>query len=90
MLWYSYAKRKTEMSHTAEPVKDAAKTILKTLSDTESWEDVQYHLYVRQQIDAALEDEAASRLIDTDEMQKRLVEYKNKRREATDCSVFQH
>lgn len=67
------------MSHTAEPLKDAARAILDTLPDDASWEDIQYHLYVRQQIDAGLEDEAAGRLIDTDEMRHRLVEHKNQR-----------
>ena len=72
------------MSHTTEPVKEAAKAILETLPDNASWEDVQYHLYVRQQIDAGLEDDAAGRLVDTDEMRRRLAEHKSKRREATD------
>lgn len=67
------------MSHTAEPLKNAARAILDTLPDDASWEDIQYHLYVRQQIDAGLEDEAAGRLISTDEMQRRLVEHKNQR-----------
>ncbi|MFW6106754.1 MAG: hypothetical protein ACOC8H_01195 [bacterium] len=71
------------MSHTAQPVKEAVKAILDTLPDNASWEDVQYHLYVRQQIDAGLEDEAAGRLIDTDEMRRRLAEHKNRKREAT-------
>ena len=64
------------MSHASEPVKNAAKAILDTLPDNASWEDVQYHLYVRQQIDAGLDDEAAGRLIDTAEMQRRLTEHK--------------
>ena len=72
------------MSNTAESVKIAAKTILDNLPDDVSWEDLQYHLYVRQQIDAGLADEAAGRLIETDEMRRRLVEHKNKRRGAID------
>ncbi|WP_372724243.1 hypothetical protein [Novipirellula sp.] len=67
------------MSHTAEPAKAAAKAILDTLPDDASWDDVQYHLYVRQQIDAGLEDDATGRLIDTDEMRRRLVEHKAQR-----------
>ncbi len=61
------------MSHATEPVKTAAKAILESLPDDASWEDVQYHLYVRQRIEAGLEDEAAGRLIDTEEMRRRLV-----------------
>ncbi|GAA5506718.1 hypothetical protein [Novipirellula caenicola] len=67
------------MSHTAEPAKAAAKAILDALPDDASWDDVQYHLYVRQQIDAGLEDDATGRLIDTDEMRRRLVEHKAQR-----------
>jgi len=67
------------MSHATEPAKAVAKAILDSLPDNASWEDVQYHLYVRQQIEAGLEDEAAGRLIDTDEMRRRLVEHKAKR-----------
>jgi predicted transcriptional regulator len=72
------------MSNTAKPVKDAAKAILDKLPDNASWEDVQYHLYVRQQIEAGLEDDAAGRLVDTDEMRRRLVEHKAQRGKADD------
>lgn len=67
------------MSNTAEPAKTAAMAILDTLPDDVSWEDVQYHLYVRQQIDAGLKDDAAERLVDTDEMRRRLTEHKAQR-----------
>ena len=70
------------MSHVTEPAKTAARAILDLLPDNATWEDVQYHLYVRQQIDAGLEDEAAGRLIDTEEMRQRLVEHKNRRKGA--------
>ena len=70
------------MSHTTEPAKAAAMAVLDALPDDASWEDVQYHLYVRQQIDAGLEDEAAGRLIDTDEMRRRLAEHKARRGKA--------
>jgi predicted transcriptional regulator len=70
------------MSNTTEPVRDAAKAILDKLPDDASWEDVQYHLYVRQQIEAGLEDDAAGRLIDTDEMRRRLAEHKARRGKA--------
>ena len=68
------------MSHATESAKIAAKAVLDMLPDDASWEDVQYHLYVRQQIEAGLEDEAAGRLIDTDEMRQRLVDHKNHRK----------
>ena len=43
-----------------------------------SLEDVQYHLYVRQQIEAGLADDQAGRLLDTDEMRRRLAEHKRR------------
>jgi len=67
------------MSHATEPAKTAAKAILNSRPDNASWDDVQYHFYVRQQIEAGLEDDAAGRLIDTDEMQRRLIEHRVKR-----------
>jgi predicted transcriptional regulator len=70
------------MSNTTESVRDAAKAILDKLPDDASWEDVQYHLYVRQQIEAGLVDDAAGRLIDTDDMRRRLVEHKAQRGKA--------
>lgn len=70
------------MSNSTESVRDAAKAILDKLPDDASWEDVQYHLYVRQQIEAGLVDDAAGRLIDTDDMRRRLVEHKAQRGKA--------
>ncbi|MEZ6109261.1 MAG: hypothetical protein R3B96_25060 [Pirellulaceae bacterium] len=63
----------------SNPAKAAAKEVLDSLPDDATWEDVQYHLYVRQQITAGLEDEAAGRLIDTDEMRRRLKAHKAQR-----------
>lgn len=67
------------MSHVSEPAKTAAKAILDALPDDASWEDVQYHFHVRQQIEAGLEDEAAGRLMDSDEMRRRLADHKAQR-----------
>jgi predicted transcriptional regulator len=60
-------------------VKTAARSIIDSLPDDVTWEDVQYHLYVRQQIDVGLADEAAGRLIDTDQLRRRLEEHKSNR-----------
>jgi predicted transcriptional regulator len=60
-------------------VKTAARSIIDSLPDDVTWEDVQYHLYVRQQIDVGLADEAAGRLIDTDQLRRRLEELKSNR-----------
>jgi predicted transcriptional regulator len=56
--------------------KHAAQAVVSSLPDDASWDDVQYHLYVRQQIEAGLADDDAGRLIDTDEMRRRLDEHK--------------
>ena len=59
-------------------VKDAVNAIIQSLPDDVSWDEVQYRLYVRQQIDAGLADSHAGRLIDTEEMRRRLIERKQK------------
>ena len=58
-------------------VKDAAYAIIQSLPNDVTWDEVQYRLYVRQQIDAGLADSNAGRLIDTDEMRRRLIERKS-------------
>jgi len=68
------------MSHVTETPKSAAKAILDALPDDASWDDVQYHLYVRQQIEAGFADEAAGRLVDTAEMRRRLAEHQAQRK----------
>ncbi|MGV3484385.1 MAG: hypothetical protein ACO1RT_08205 [Planctomycetaceae bacterium] len=60
--------------------KDAAQAVVSSLPDNASWEDVQYRLYVRQQIEAGLADDDAGRLIDTDEMRRRLDDHKRQTR----------
>ena len=71
------------MTFTTEPVKAVARQVLDSLPDDATWEDIQYHLYVRQQIAAGLEDDAAGRLIDTDEMRRRLIDRKAQRGRGT-------
>jgi len=61
------------------PVRDTLTEIARLLPTDASLEDVQYQLYVRQQIEAGLADEAAGRLIDTDEMRRRLAAHKRAR-----------
>ena len=72
-----------DMTFTTEPVKAVARQVLDSLPDDATWEDIQYHLYVRQQIAAGLEDDAAGRLIDTDEMRRRLIDRKAQRGRGT-------
>jgi predicted transcriptional regulator len=61
------------------PVRYTLTEIARSLPTDASLEDVQYHLYVRQQIEAGLADEEAGRLIDTDEMRKRLAAHNRAR-----------
>jgi predicted transcriptional regulator len=61
------------------PVRDTLSEIARLLPADASLEDVQYHLYVRQQIEAGLADEEAGRLIDTDEMRRRLAAHKREK-----------
>ncbi len=61
------------MNETADfGVKDAIRSVIQLLPDTVTWDEVQYRLYVRQQIEAGLSDSDAGRLIDTEEMRHRL------------------
>lgn len=60
----------------ASGVKKSVAAVIQSLPDDVSWDEVQYRLYVRQQIEAGLADSDAGRLIDTDEMRRRLVERK--------------
>lgn len=67
------------MADSLLPVRDTLAEIARLLPTDASLEDVQYHLYVRQQIEAGLADEEAGRLIDTDEMRKSLAIHKRAR-----------
>jgi predicted transcriptional regulator len=58
-------------------VKDAVNAVVQSLPDNVSWDEVHYRLYVRQQIEAGLADSDAGRLIDTDEMRRRLDAQRN-------------
>jgi len=53
-------------------VKDSIRSVIQSLPDNVTWDEVQYRLYVRQQIEAGLADSDAGRLIDTEEMRNRL------------------
>ena len=53
-------------------VKQAVTSILEDLPDDVSWEVVQYHLFVRQQIELGLADADAGRLLEASEVRNRL------------------
>lgn len=55
-----------------ETVKQAASAVLQTLPDDVTWERIQYHLFVRQQIELGLAEAKAGRLLETADVRKRL------------------
>ena len=69
------------MSNTAENfnVKDAVRAVIQGLPDNVTWDEVQYRIYVRQQIESGLADSRAGRLVETDEMRQRLTAKKSQR-----------
>ena len=60
------------MQSNPETVKQAVSSVLQNLPDDVTWERVQYHLFVRQQIELGLADAEAGRLLETSEVRKRL------------------
>ena len=67
------------MADSPLPVRDTLNEIARLLPSDASLEDAQYYLYVRQQIEAGLADDEAGRLIDTDEMRRRLAAHRRAR-----------
>lgn len=59
-------------------IKNAVNAVVQSLPNDVSWDEIHYHLYVRQQIEAGLADSESERLIDTDEMRRRLQAHKSK------------
>ncbi|MDV6034728.1 MAG: hypothetical protein F9B45_32480 [Phycisphaera sp. RhM] len=60
------------MQSEPETVKQAASSILQGLPDDVTWERVQYHFFVRQQVELGLADAEAGRLLETSDVRKRL------------------
>jgi predicted transcriptional regulator len=56
-------------------VKDEIRKLLDELPDNVSYEDVQYHLYVRQKIERGLQEEAEGRLISEEEAEQRMARW---------------
>ena len=51
--------------------KEEARKLLDRIPDGATWDDVMYRVYVRQCIEAGLEDADAERVIDVDEVRRR-------------------
>ena len=54
------------------PVKEEIRKMLDQLPDDVTFEDVQYHIYVRQKLERGLKDMQEGRVIDQEEMERRM------------------
>ena len=57
------------------PAKEEVKRILQQLPDDTTLEDIQYHIYIRQKVDHALEDVAAGRTLTDQEFDARMAKW---------------
>lgn len=57
------------------PAKEAVKRILQQLPDDTTLEDIQYHIYIRQKVDHALEDVASGRTLTDKEFDARMAKW---------------
>jgi hypothetical protein len=53
-------------------MKEAASDLIRQMPDTATWEDLMYHIYVRQAIEKGLADSAAGRKLDVGQVKKML------------------
>jgi hypothetical protein len=56
----------------ATTVRDEARRLIDQLPDDATWDDLLYQIYVRQSVEAGLEDIRAGRLVPVDEVRRRL------------------
>ena len=57
------------------PAKEEVRRLLECLPDNASFEDIQYHIYVRQKIERGLEDIEAGRTISEEEFEARMSQW---------------
>ena len=55
--------------------KDEVRRLLDRLPDTSSFEDIQYHIYVREKIEQGLEDVKKGRLLSQAEVERRMAKW---------------
>ncbi len=53
-------------------IKDAVRQVMESLPEDATWDDVEYHLYVRRKIENGLKDIAEGRTLSMDEVRQRL------------------
>lgn len=58
--------------------KDEVRKLLDQLPDDSSFEDIQYHIYVREKIQRGLEDAEAGRTLTQEEVEKRMARWLGK------------
>lgn len=56
----------------AASVKDEARRLVEQLPDDATWDDLMHEIYVRQAVEAGLEDSRAGRVSDAEEVRSRL------------------
>ena len=61
-----------------ETAKDQVQQVLEILPENASLEDIQYHLHVRQMIEAGIADVEAGRVIPHEEVERRLAKWRTK------------
>lgn len=60
-----------------DTAKEQVKRILETLPEDASYEDIQYHIYVRQRIEHGLADVEAGRVVPHEEVVRRLAKWRD-------------
>ena len=53
-------------------IKDAVRQVMETLPEDATWDDVEYHLYVRRKIENGLKDIVEGRTLSMEEVRQRL------------------
>jgi predicted transcriptional regulator len=64
-----------EERHRMSRVKDEVRKILDQLPDDVSFEDIQYHIYVRQKLERGLKDVQEGRVVSQEEMERRMARW---------------
>lgn len=64
--------RRTNKTKAMATAKQAVREILDGIADDASFEDIQYHIYVRQKIEKAMEDMNAGRVLTEEEAERRM------------------
>ena len=64
-----------EEAHTMKTAKDEVRKLLDRLPDTSSFEDIQYHIYVREKIEQGLQDMKKGRVLTQAEVERRMAKW---------------